>query len=128
MNIEILETSDFYGCELRKERVSTGPPDKDIIWEMVYAPDGGLVGTIQEAHRIIVKLGILPEKRLSHSNSTSIGFSEKSQKWYGWSHRASHAFTIRDFYFKNFEASIGRRIQNLEEARESAANYAESVS
>ncbi len=128
MNIEILETSEFHGCELRKERVSTGPPDEDIIWEMVYAPDGGLVGTIQEAHRIIVKLGILPEKRLSHSNGCSIGFSKKSQKWYGWSHRASQSFVVGGFYFKDFETSIGRRIQNLEEAKESAVNFAASVS
>jgi len=127
MNIEILNRINFHGCELRKEKVSTGNPDDTIIWEMVYAPDGGLVGKIEEAHHIIVKLGILPEKRLSHSNSCSIGFSEKSQKWYGWSHRASQGFAVGDFYFKDFESPMKNRIQNLEEARESANNFADAV-
>lgn len=38
--------------------------------------------------------GIVPELREPHLTVPTIGFSEKEQKWYGWSHRAIYGFGI----------------------------------
>lgn len=40
------------------------------------------------------KHGICPQRAQADHNTCSIGFSEKEQKWYGWSHRAIHGFEI----------------------------------
>lgn len=40
------------------------------------------------------KHGIVPQKIDSTHKVDSIGFSEKEQKWYGWSHRAIYGFGI----------------------------------
>jgi len=76
----------------------------------------------------------------------SIGFSEEEQKWYGWSHRAIFGFGINDEVFtdnssedcslyQNFLAKMEDRlkrkiqvIKTLKEAKESAKNFAKSVS
>lgn len=42
------------------------------------------------------KHGIEPQKIDSIHNMNSIGWSEKEQKWYGWSHRAIYGFKIGD--------------------------------
>ena len=39
---------------------------------------------------------IKPEKIWKNSNVCSIGFCEKEQKWYGWSHRAMYGFKVGD--------------------------------
>ena len=40
------------------------------------------------------KHGIVPEKISPSSKVNQIGFSEKEQAWYGWSHRAIYGFKI----------------------------------
>lgn len=59
-----------------------------------------------------------------------IGFSEKEQKWYGWSHRAIHGFGIGDKYKECYPTGtkIGKTIKTLEQAKEAAEKFAESVS
>jgi hypothetical protein len=44
------------------------------------------------------------EKHGIVSQGNAIGFSEKEQKWYGWSHRAIHGFGSGD---KIFQANYG---------------------
>ena len=50
------------------------------------------------------KHGIKSEKSDPSHSVHSIGFSEKEQKWYGWSHRAIKSFCIGSAY-KNKTAS-----------------------
>jgi hypothetical protein len=65
-----------------------------------------------------------------HENPVAnYGFSPNNGKWYGWSHRAWHDFGIGDkpkeFYpDKTVE---GPEIKNLEEAKNAAIKFAESV-
>lgn len=40
------------------------------------------------------KHGIVPQKASPSHTVCSIGFSEKEQKWYGWSHRRYYGFGI----------------------------------
>ena len=44
--------------------------------------------------KFLKKHGIQPQLRGPDHNVPSIGFSEKEQKWYGWSHRAIYGFSI----------------------------------
>lgn len=47
-----------------------------------------------EEMKFIEKHGIKPEKSHPSNKINSIGFSEKEQKWWGWSHRACFGFGI----------------------------------
>lgn len=62
-----------------------------------YAPDGGYIGT-EEWAQILEARGIVPQLRPGSvpGNSCSIGFCDREQKWYGWSHRAMHGFAVGD--------------------------------
>ena len=40
------------------------------------------------------KHGIVPEKISPSAKVNQIGFSEKDQSWYGWSHRAIYGFKV----------------------------------
>jgi len=46
--------------------------------------------------RYCEKHGIRPQRRKPAHNHNSIGFSEKEQKWYGWSHRGIYGFKVGD--------------------------------
>ena len=52
------------------------------------------IGDSKTAYRLCVKQGIKPERKKQDSSVCSIGFCEKEQKWYGWSHRAMFGFAI----------------------------------
>jgi len=62
--------------------------------------------------------------------SLSIGFSEKEQKWYGWSHRAIQGFGIGDKFRECYPSGtkIGRKCRTLADCKEAAKKFAESVS
>lgn len=66
----------------------------------------------------------------------STGFSEKDQKWYGWSHRAIYGFKIGD---KIFEADYGddktkfnvhgtKECRNLDDCYKAAKAFSDYVS
>ena len=96
MNTEVLSVRKYkVGYEVRTENVSmAGNPD--TILKSAYTPSGDYIGSRVWGHRLVVRRGITPEKRTSHSNVCSIGFCENEQKWYGWSHRAIYGFGVGD--------------------------------
>ena len=65
-----------------------------VIIKSTYTPTGDYIGDQKMAHFLCLKKGIKPEKANSTHNVCSIGFCEKEQKWYGWSHRAIFGFGI----------------------------------
>jgi len=77
---------------------------QNFVIKSAYTPEGHYIGSPRDAHRLVAKYGIKPEP--VHTDCTeansgrgltcSIGFSERDQKWYGWSHRALHGFAIGD--------------------------------
>jgi hypothetical protein len=82
------------------------------------------------------KHGIVSQKAKPSHCVHSIGFSEKEQKWYGWSHRAIAGFGKGD---KIFEPNFGddktpfvkhgkMPIRNMADAEKSARGFAEYVS
>jgi len=121
-----------------------------------YTPEGYYIGTSKFAYRL-TKRGIRPEIAPNIATEIegvpcphrvcSIGFSEKDNKWYGWSHRAIYGFTIGDkvkegdccassgwtqeFLDDHPEADVslpvGFTAKTMEDARKMAIAFAESV-
>lgn len=71
------------------------------------------------------KHGIKPELRKPHHNVPSIGFSEKEQKWYGWSHRAIYGFGIGSVVEKG---DCAYTADNPEEMIDDHANFFSDIS
>lgn len=73
--------------------------NEPYIIEALYTPDGYYIGDKNHAKRLIVDRAITPHQfnnavvPFSHV-PCSIGFCEKEQKWYGWSHRGIGGFGV----------------------------------
>ena len=71
-------------------------------WIAYSSIDGGYIGPLDQADRLTKTLGIVPQLRsgqvavdeYGNSITCCIGFSEREQKWYGWSQRAMYGFGI----------------------------------
>lgn len=98
---------------VRERYYKTGYVIRDEMWDIeipsnapqlmkrqAYNLQGEWIGNSKWAYRLIVKRGIMPEKSHSSHCVCSIGFCEKDQKWYGWSHRAICGFGIGDKLFE----------------------------
>jgi hypothetical protein len=119
-------------------------------YEMNHAetPDGHYIGPSKFAYRLCKTWGIKPELMTPTSNVCSIGFCEKDQKWFGWSHRAMFGFDIGavaeqgdivtqsgwtdEYLALHPEADdrlpVGYTATNLDEAKTMAIAFASSVS
>lgn len=119
-------------------------------YEMSHAetPEGHYIGQSKDAHYLCKKRGIKPELRTPTSKTCSIGFCEKDQKWFGWSHRAICGFGIGDiveegdcaatsgwtddYLAEHPEADVslpvGFKAKTLDDAKRMAIAFAESVS
>lgn len=83
------------GYELRDEYWDDGSGEPILMKRQAYNPKGEWIGDSKDAHSLVVKRGIAPIKISKHEHSPcSIGFCEKEQKWYGWSHRAIYGFGV----------------------------------
>lgn len=92
------------GYEIRYEEISGeeagGGPS--FVMRSAFTPDGYYIGTPVWAHRLIVGMGIKPEITPPQDPEANdgkglictIGFCEREQRWYGWSHRAMFGFGI----------------------------------
>lgn len=108
--------------------------------EMVrcYSADTGhYMGNSKMARHLCKKRGIRQIQKAKPEHTVcSIGFNESEQKWYGWSHRAICGFGIGNRLFEEeygddntpFILHGKHMIINLEEAKQSAVRFAESVS
>lgn len=64
------------------------------ILKMAFNEDDVCVGDPKFAHFLYVENGIKPEPIDDSRDICSIGYCEKEDAWYGWSHRAIYGFTI----------------------------------
>lgn len=96
------------------------------------------VGDAQFAKYLIVDKGIKPEYASDTSKVSSIGWCEKEQKFYGWSHRCMVGFGVGDKIYEEmcpgcdsrtpFTKHGTRDIENTGHARIAAIAFADSVS
>jgi len=120
---------------------------KDVILKSAYNLNGNYIGNSEWGYRCCNLKGINPELKTKDSKVCSIGFCEKEQKWYGWSHRAIYGFKIGDIvkegdscnssglteeYLKKHpeedtSLSIGFTAKSLDDCKKMAIAFAESV-
>ena len=137
--IKVLEEKEYDSFIHRKELIDTSEyGEKEIIIDSCYSKKNGeYVGDIKTA-LYLQKKGISDFEKVSQSWCIcSIGFCEKEQKWYGWSHRAIFGFGIGDKLFDEnftdkedvlFSEHGDTTITTLEQAKQAAKNFSESVS
>jgi hypothetical protein len=95
--------------------------------------DGSYVGTWEDAWKYQNRFGITKiQKSKPDHKVSSIGFNEKENKWYGWSHRAIHGFGIQSESLEFFPDEEDKKpiwiACTLEDAKQMAIDFAESVS
>lgn len=123
---EIVKEEDKGTHILRTELVRFGT-DEPFEHQVAYTHDGGYIGSEQDAEALITKRGIKPECIPGHK-VCSIGFSERDQKWYGWSHRAIYGFKVGDVLTGNDDLVEFRgKIKTIDQARECAIQFANNV-
>lgn len=92
---EIVKVIKFVKFEIRYEILDLHNNNvTHFIARRAYNNNGDYIGGPENARFLCGKYGINPEVIDSESKVCSIGFSEKRNKWYGWSHRAICGFTI----------------------------------
>jgi len=93
--IEVVVKTPLY--EIRHERWRFDASDEWMTMsDRAYTPTGDYIGDAERARVLCDEHGIAPERRTLDSSICSIGFSEKEQRWYGWSHRAIYGFGVGD--------------------------------
>ena len=92
-NFEAVPMSEPITADMQ-ELIDVITSKEHVIVKSAYTPNGDYIGDPKTAHYLIVKKGIKPEKANSTHKVCSIGFCEKEQKWYGWSHRAIFGFGV----------------------------------
>ena len=121
----------YYMHEETKEILSAD----DIFFENIHKCNHlKYIGDKETYDYLVNKWGItkFDVSHYSH-NVISVGFNEKEQKWYGWSHRAIAKFGIGYVVDEtattiNARIDIGYEVKTLNGARHLAEIFAESVS
>ena len=125
-----------------------GLSGKPVTMEYTRTKDGVYIGDVKRAKLLCDERGIVPEKADPADSICTIGFCEKEQKWYGWSHRAIYGFGIGDVVEEGDSAAtsgwtddylaahpeadrrvpVGFEAKTLDDAKRIAIAFAESVS
>lgn len=123
---KVLETKEYGPLLLKRELVDDSEYGGTGALEMrnAYTRAGDYVGDWKMAQMLWDKYRIVPQNRTPDSGVTTVGFSERDSKWYGWSHRAICGFAVGDKKFTNEEEEI----TTIDEAQQEAMEFAESVS
>lgn len=111
------------------------PDGEECIVENAYNLEGQFIGSPGVAETML-SFGVYPQYRKPDSNVCTIGFCEREQRWYGWSHRGLCSFGIGD---KLFDPAFGDEtthfqdrgeitIETLAQARQAAERFAEYIS
>jgi hypothetical protein len=136
------------GYEIREEVWKIEPNEPGTTMKTAYTLSGDWIGEPKLAHWFCAVMGIKPEKAKPEHCVCSIGFCEKEQKWYGWSHRAIYGFGVGDEvkegdccassgwteeYLKehpeeDLSLPVGFTAKTLDDCKRMAIAFAESVS
>ena len=143
---EVLHDGDSADVALVAEHVNNSKGEVIEI-EIAYTPEGHHIGDEETAKFLIAKHGIAPVIRIG-KKTCSIGFCEREQKWYGWSHRAIFGFGVGDSVKEgdctnssgwteeylaehpdeDLSLPVGFEAKTLDDAKRMAIAFAESVS
>ena len=124
------------------------PPGHRFTMKSAYTPSGDYIGDSRLAYWLCTSWGVKPEKSHPAHKVCSIGFSEREQKWFGWSHRTTCCFGIgsvvrrgdcaassgytEEYLLEHPEEDtflpVGFTAHTLEDAKKIAIAFAEAVS
>ena len=146
------------GYEIRTELIGGSEfGSDDLEMKSAYTPDGHYIGDPKRAYRLCKVRGIKPEPRTpareesngGRGRTCSVGFCEREQKWYGWSHRAIFGFGIGSIIDSedhmcamsgwtdewldehpedDLRLPVGYEAKTLEDAKQMAISFASAVS
>lgn len=95
---EVKFQRNYPGYIYRRELVDDSDFGGNGALEMVNcyeSENGQWIGSAKTARMLCKKYGLRQLQKIKDSHCVcSIGFNEKEQKWYGWSHRAIYGFGI----------------------------------
>lgn len=123
-----------------------GSPGEAVEVKSIFSQKGDYCGGI-DFLPMFLKMQCQPEKINSSSDICRIGFSEKQQKWYGWSQRGFYGFAIgseveegdcaadsgwteeylQDHPEEDFSLPVGFKAMNLYDCRRIAVAFAKSI-
>lgn len=134
MEDEILEVVEGPMYDMKLVRGFFDDGEYVDVW-FAYTKSGKYIGIETNAKYLIEERGIAPET-IKGAKVCSIGFCEREQKWYGWSHRAIYGFGIGDVTqkgdcgvgYEEDEIQPGFVIETLADAKIVAIAFAKSVS
>lgn len=112
---EMSETKTHYVAQLQH-------PDGRTL-QQAFSLDGGYIGSLETADRLVEGYGIIPE-RVADEKVCNVGFSERDQVWYGWSHIDIKPFPTR-YEAHDFAKDCSR--STYEEAGNGFLDYGEQV-
>lgn len=137
------------GYVVRNEFINGTPYGcKDFEMKSAYTHEGQYLGDSKTAYRLCKTRGIKPELNREDHTTCSIGFCEREQKWYGWSHRAIYGFGVGDVVKEgdcaassgsidewledhpedDLSVPVGFTAKTLSDAKQMAVAFADSVS
>lgn len=117
-------------------KIAEDKKDPGTEFRSAYTKSGDYIGDLKMA-KFLIKKGITKfEKTNPRHCVCSIGLDEKNGIWYGWSHRAIVGFKIGDKIFEEdfgndetkFTQHGSKTIKNLNDAKQSAINFARYIS
>ncbi len=89
--------------------------DDGHVFQYAENLNGEYIGSAEFASNLMGKYDIRPET-IPGNEVCSIGFSERDQKWYGWSHRAIYGFGVGSKVKKGELGCVGATPEDLIEA------------
>ena len=131
MDIQVLKVRHYKaGYEVRTEIwTHAGSP---VEMRAAYTPSGDYIGDPKTARDLVVKRGIKPEKSDPRNCVCSIGFCQKQQKYFGWSHRAIFGFGIGSTVKEGDCGYVPEKgewtAKTLDDAKQMAIDFAQGVS
>lgn len=88
-------------------------PDGETMFKSAYNLSGDYIGNVETAKYLCDERGIAPEVLKPGNSACYIGFCEREQKWYGWSHRAIFGFGVGDRIKKGDVAYVANTPEGL---------------
>ena len=83
-----------FGCYITDEEMNFTDEKEHITITVGRNVDDIYIGNEKMTRLLVEEHGISPEPARKGDQICSIGYSEKHDKWFGWSHRAIYGFTV----------------------------------
>ena len=121
--------------EALQELLSNNELVVDVKENSCRTKAGSYIGDIGYTWYLTHVMGLSNLESIDNNSewTVSIGFNEKEQKWYGWSHRARHGFGIGDstnidlINLEYIDKTLAAKVETLDDAKQMAIAFAKSV-